>query len=436
MIQLTNVVGGYPNKLIIQGVNATVKSGEFFALLGPNGSGKTTLFRLVTGQLPLLEGAISIGSKPLHKLSKLEKAKKMAVLTQEVAASFDYTVEEIVQLGRYPHQTGFLKILSKHDKRLVEEAMELTNVTQYRHARFRLLSGGEKQRVLLAKALAQEPEILLLDEPTNHLDIHHTFQMLDQLKQWQRERGLTIFAILHDLNVASLYADRIALLHEGSFLKVGDVHTLRNEEHLKTVYNVQVTTRFHPAVPKPQIVMTPNAVQTTNSQSLHEAYTLVHSNEEFIIRVNEPLRAISSGFSEEGYQWFQSFGWTIKAQEQTYESALTTVSTESIRNASLQRLDGVHIATCFQRDKKALHVIVLVDGDMTEVQLLQAFQIVSEATSCAFYEGQYQQTKRQITIALHRSTNRSLAMDVLSTVVYEAIENTKTQLEKGQVKKW
>ena len=119
------------------------------------------------------------------------------------------------------------------------------------------MSGGEKQRVLLAKALAQEPEILLLDEPTNHLDIKHTFQMLDLLKEWQQTKGLTIFAILHDLNVASLYADRVALLHEGSFLEVGDVNTLRKEQQLKKVYEVEVKTQAHPLVPKPQLHMTP-----------------------------------------------------------------------------------------------------------------------------------------------------------------------------------
>ena len=139
----------------------------------------------------------------------------MAVLTQEVQVSFDYTVEEIISLGRYPHQKGFFKQLSKEDRKVIEEVMDITNISQLRKAQFRMISGGEKQRVLLAKALAQEPEILLLDEPTNHLDIKHTFHMLDLLKERQQMMGLTIFAILHDLNVASLYADRIALLHNG-----------------------------------------------------------------------------------------------------------------------------------------------------------------------------------------------------------------------------
>ena len=112
--------------------------------------------------------------------------------------------------------------------------MEITKVrSHYRKTQFRMISGGEKQRVLLAKALAQEPEVLLLDEPTNHLDIKHTFQMLDLLKEWQQTNGLTIFAILHDLNVASLYADRIALLHKGTFLEVGDVQYVKKRRSIK-----------------------------------------------------------------------------------------------------------------------------------------------------------------------------------------------------------
>ena len=215
MIRIHNLVGGYTETPIINDLDLEIMKGEFFALLGQNGSGKTTLFKLITGQLPIKSGKITLSGKEVQSLSKLEKAKKMAVLTQEVQVSFDYTVEEIISLGRYPHQKGFFKQLSKEDRKVIEEVMDITNVSQLRKAQFRMISGGEKQRVLLAKALAQEPEILLLDEPTNHLDIKHTFHMLDLLKERQQMKGLTIFAILHDLNVASLYADRIALLHNG-----------------------------------------------------------------------------------------------------------------------------------------------------------------------------------------------------------------------------
>src|SRR3954451_6240717 len=152
--------------------------------------------------------------------------------------------------------------------------MDITNVSPLRKSQFRMISGGEKQRVLLAKALAQEPEVLLLDEPTNHLDIKHTFHMLDLLKERQQKMGLTIFAILHDLNVASLYADRIALLHNGSFLEVGDVELLRKEEQLKKVYEVKVNSQSHPTIPKPQLLMTPNYSTASQPLPFENAYQM------------------------------------------------------------------------------------------------------------------------------------------------------------------
>lgn len=307
MIKVEHLVGGYDNTPIIHGLDFEIKRGEFFVLLGPNGSGKTTLFKLITGQLPILEGKISIAGTPFSTLSKKEKAKKMAVLTQEVQVSFDYTVEEIISLGRYPYQTGMLKRLSREDCSIIEEVMEITNVSQFRSKQFRMLSGGEKQRVLLAKALAQEPEILLLDEPTNHLDIKHTFQMLNLLKERQRTMDLTVFAIVHDLNIAALYADRVALLHNGSFLDVGDVETLRKEDQLKKVYEVEVTTQAHPTIPRPQLLMTPTLQPLTSDSQFPESLKVVKNDEYIHIESSEPMRTISNGVIGDGIGWNKHF---------------------------------------------------------------------------------------------------------------------------------
>lgn len=307
MIKAQNLIGGYANAPIIKNLNFEMKQGEFFALLGPNGSGKTTLFKLITGQLPINEGEILLSGKKIASLSKLEKAKKMAVLTQEVQISFDYTVEEIVSLGRYPHQKGILKQLSRADWNVIEEVMDITKVSRFRKTPFRLISGGEKQRVLLAKALAQEPEILLLDEPTNHLDIKHTFEMLDLLKERQRTMGLTIFAILHDLNVASLYADRIALLHNGSFLEVGDAGILRKADQLKKVYEVEVKPQSHPTIPKPQLFLTPSGTAPGKPLNFENSYSIKQTKEYIHIQFNQPLRTISNGIVGDGIQWFEHF---------------------------------------------------------------------------------------------------------------------------------
>lgn len=306
MITIKNVSGGYTHTPIIQNISLEIEKGEFFALLGPNGSGKTTLFRLVTGQLPLLSGDVFLKDTHLSSYSKLEKARKMAVLTQEAHASFDYTVEEIIRLGRYPHQTGIIKQFSKKDRQVMQDVMALTDTTQFQHTPFRMISGGEKQRVLLAKALAQEPELLLLDEPTNHLDIKHTFHMLDLLKE-QQEKGLTVFAILHDLNVASLYANRIGLLEEGQLVKVGDVEVFRDEKQLEKVYEVQVNTQSHPEVPKPQIHMTPQHAAGDAVLDFQHAYTITKNDTYIHVQFPRPLRTISNGVLGEGIQWYKHF---------------------------------------------------------------------------------------------------------------------------------
>ena len=184
--------------------------------------------------------------------------------------------------------------------------MELTNTDKFRKTPFRMISGGEKQRVLLAKALAQEPDILLLDEPTNHLDIKHTFHMLDLLKEQQGE-GLTVFAILHDLNVASLYANRIGLLEKGRLVEAGDVELFRKEKKLKQVYGVEVKTQSHSEVPKPQIHMTPKHAHEREPIDFVNAYT-IKKNDSFIhVQFDQPLRTISNGVLGEGIQWLKHF---------------------------------------------------------------------------------------------------------------------------------
>src|SRR5699024_7570050 len=151
MIKIEDLVGGYAKNPIIHGVNLEIHKGEFFVLLGPNGSGKTTLFKLLRGQLPSHQGQISIAGKQLSKLTKIEKAKKVAVLTQEVQISFDFTVEEMVRLGRYPHQTGIFKRVKTISQEVIQTVISMFKVRHFRYTHAPINSGGEKHRVLLAK---------------------------------------------------------------------------------------------------------------------------------------------------------------------------------------------------------------------------------------------------------------------------------------------
>lgn len=309
MIRLIGLSGGYEkDQPIVHDVCLHAEKGTFFALLGPNGSGKSTLFNLMTGVLKASAGKIELDGSPLASYSSLERARLVAVLAQEEQVAFDFTVEEIVMLGRYPHQTGLLKTATRKDAEAVEEAMRTTNVLHYRNRSMRELSGGEKQRVLLAKALAQEPELLLLDEPTNHLDVRHTYEMLDLLREKQRKDGLTIVAILHDLNVAALYADQVALLREGRVVEYGDVSVLRDGSSIERVYGVRAIAQYHPLLPKPQWFMTPKPDEGEPKRaSFRESYRLVQNDRLIHIVFDQPLRTISNGVNGEGLQWIRHF---------------------------------------------------------------------------------------------------------------------------------
>lgn len=380
MIKLENLIGGYRNCPIINGVNLEIQKGEFFALLGPNGSGKSTLFKLITGQLPVMDGKINLGGKDISAFSKLEKAKKMAVLTQEAQVSFDYTIEEIVSLGRYPHQKGLLKQLTKADWNVIEEVMEITNIGQYRKTPFRMISGGEKQRVLLAKALAQEPEILLLDEPTNHLDIKHTLQMLDLLKERQRSMELTIFAILHDLNIASLYADRVALLHTGSFLEVGDVGTLRKVDRLKEVYEVELSSQSHPTLPKPQLLMTPEFPVSGQPIGFEDSYRIEQTEECLYVQFDQPLRTISNGMAGDGIQWLNHF-CHFSVSEKVADSLMGVNLPEKFAKHSIPSEQAYGMEMLIEPE-----LSVIIRDEIEGIQMLAAVSIGKIATDGMFSE--------------------------------------------------
>lgn len=307
MIKMDGISGSYSEKTIIHNLSLNIEKGTFFALLGPNGSGKTTLLHMLSGVHPIDEGHIWIERQQIQTYSPLEKARKFAVLAQQEQVAFDFNVEEIVALGRYPHQKGLFKLLRSYDYHKIKEAMQWTDVLRYRSVAFRQLSGGEKQRVLLAKVLAQEPDLLFLDEPTNHLDVHHTLHVLDLLKRWQKEKNLTIFAIMHDLNIASLYADQFALLKEGRIIEDGDVSLLKNVKHLQDVFQVEVTTRDHPGLAKPQLLVTPGRQEKLDVRNLLDIYHLHQDNRHIHIAFDRPLKTLSNGVWGEGFRWASHF---------------------------------------------------------------------------------------------------------------------------------
>src|SRR4030042_478342 len=197
---------------VLKEVSLAVGHGECLGIMGPNGSGKTTLLRCLTNFLRPQAGSILIDSRPLGSYSSREIARMFAVVPQISATDFPFTAYDIVMMGRIPHVDSRLKGESGADAEAVQKAMERTSTWEFARRPFTALSGGERQRVILARAIAQHPKALLLDEPTIYLDISGQIEIMDLLRDLNRKEGLTVVAVLHDVNLAARYCDRIALL--------------------------------------------------------------------------------------------------------------------------------------------------------------------------------------------------------------------------------
>ena len=221
-------------KKILNGVSLEVEGGEFQTILGLNGSGKSTLLKTIYRQLKPDSGQIFLDGKSLDQVSLKETAKEMAVVTQFNTRQFDCTVEEIVMLGRTPH-LSFLQKESERDHLLVQDALDKVGMSEKKTRYYSSLSGGEKQRVILARALAQEPKLLLLDEPTNHLDIKYQLEMLALVK----ELGINVLAVLHDIQLACRFSDYIYLMKGGEIVAQGVPRDAVTPQSLQAVYDVQ-----------------------------------------------------------------------------------------------------------------------------------------------------------------------------------------------------
>ncbi|MGG1401079.1 adenosylcobinamide amidohydrolase [Bacillus salipaludis] len=306
MLAVQHVSGGYSGEHVLKDVSFEVEKGELFGILGPNGSGKTTLLKMISGILPIQLGEILIGGKRLSKYNTKQLAQMIAVLSQQSSDSFSYTVKETISLGRYAHQKGWFQTWSKEDEDIVQRVMNQTGVSSMQTKNIQELSGGEKQRVFLAQALAQEPKILLLDEPTNHLDLSYQKELLDLLKKWTRQKGLTVISIFHDLNLAGLYCDRLLLLEKGT-ININHVpNEVLREEKIRDVYHTEILKLPHPKVAAPQMCLLPEEIIEGLPFIVDESMLAV-SKEFIMLRTPAPLRTMSSGVIGSGTGWHQTF---------------------------------------------------------------------------------------------------------------------------------
>lgn len=256
ILKLENVWGGYDEEDVIRGVSIGVSSGDFLGIIGPNGSGKSTLFKLVSRALNIRNGLISYEGADIRRMKLKEYSRKIAFVAQDVFVDFSFTAWEIVLMGRIPH-LGRLEFETAKDFNAAENAMKLTNTMYLRDKFIDELSAGERQRVMIAKALAQEPALLLLDEPTSHLDIGHQIQTLDLLRKLNRQSGLTIIIVIHDLNLAGEYCNRLALMRGGSVFKEGDPDQVLTYQNIESVYDTVVVVNRNPVTKKPYVITVP-----------------------------------------------------------------------------------------------------------------------------------------------------------------------------------
>ncbi len=221
---------------ILKNISLAVRPHEFVGLIGPNGCGKSTLLKNIYRHFKPTKGAVFIEGDNVHGLKSKEAARRMAIVAQENNLTFDFSVREIVALGRYAHR-GFLKDTEAEDERICTEALRSVGMEAFRNRSFLSLSGGEKQRVYMAMAFAQQSPILLLDEPTNHLDIGYQLLLMETMRS--RQKDLTIFTSVHDMNLAAWYCDRLILLKAGEIVAAGPPEQVLTEDLIREVFHVK-----------------------------------------------------------------------------------------------------------------------------------------------------------------------------------------------------
>jgi iron complex transport system ATP-binding protein len=257
MIKVDGVQKSFDRQPILQKVEFAVSRGEMFGIIGPNGSGKSTLLKLLSGVETSDSGVVELDGRGVGAYSRKELARWVAVLQQDSLPPIGFSVREVVEMGRFPFQ-NWLGEESDDPLVLIEGIMEKLGLKHLADRTLENLSGGERQRVALAKVMAQQPKLLLLDEPTTFLDIGYQVQMMDAVRRWQAEADLTVVAVLHDLNLAAQYCDRLLVLHDGQIAQVGTPQEVIREELITAVYGTVPIVTAHPVSGIPQIMLQPS----------------------------------------------------------------------------------------------------------------------------------------------------------------------------------
>jgi len=250
MLQASDISFAYPQRRaaahrVLDSVSLEVARGSVVGLLGPNGSGKTTLLRILAGVLQPQSGGVTIDRRPIEQMTRRDLARRIAVVPQETHSAFDFSVIDMVLMGRYPH-LGTFELEGANDQAIARDALAATGTSALEERPFATLSGGEKQRVVIASALAQSSDMLLLDEPTAALDLGYQFEIAALLRRLKTERGTTMIVSTHDLNLAAALCERVVLLKQGQVVAHGETEATLTAENIRLLYEVDADVQFHP----------------------------------------------------------------------------------------------------------------------------------------------------------------------------------------------
>lgn len=256
MIEAKEVFQEVQGRTVLEGLSCSFRKGRLYGIIGPNGVGKSTLLHLLSGVTRPKRGEVFFDGQSIAAYPRKRLARMMAVLQQGGLPPVGFTVREVVGMGRFPYQ-NWLGSEERDSEETIEKALTAMGLSGLSGRRMDQLSGGERQRVALAKLMAQEPSVILLDEPTTYLDIGYQVQLLDTVRSWQRERELTVIAVLHDLNLASLYCDELVVLHRGKVAAAGTPKQVLRPALIGEVYETAASVVAHPLTGDPQIMLQP-----------------------------------------------------------------------------------------------------------------------------------------------------------------------------------
>ncbi|MEW8963098.1 ABC transporter ATP-binding protein [Paraclostridium dentum] len=252
MISCKNLKVGYEEKVIIENLSLSINKGEVVSIIGPNGCGKSTLLKTLSRIIKPMSGGIYIQNESIKNLKSKHISQKVCLLSQHNDAPGDLTVEELVYFGRIPHKKWY-ESKTKSDEEIVNWAIENTGLKRYKNTPINSLSGGERQRAYIAQALCQKPDILLLDEPTTYLDISYQLEVMELVREINEKFNITIVMVLHELNQASKYSDRLVIMKDGEIVSDGCPKEVINKETIKQVYKIECDIDNDPISNKPRI---------------------------------------------------------------------------------------------------------------------------------------------------------------------------------------